>query len=116
VLKGIHSPQILGNNSQQCVLLLDDLRKGNCRALACTILLGSNLHVPDMNTVIHRELPYNVLRFVQQSGRAGRGAGSKGYSYVIVDPRKSNLNRFTGIDCFGAQLIFDWVMNELICR
>lgn len=103
-------------DEEQQQRVLDDLREGKCRAVACTILLGASLHVPDVNVVFHRGYPYNTIGYLQESGRAGRVIGSKGYSYVIVDPRQSNPNRVAGIDWLGAQLIYDWVNDDVHCR
>lgn len=53
--------------------LEDDLLNNKVRALVASVALGMGFDKPDLNFVIHFQLPGSVIGYYQQIGRAGRG-------------------------------------------
>lgn len=105
-----------GMDQTQVDQVLDDLRSGKVRGVVATILLGVALDVPDVSHVFHEDYPYNMVGFIQESGRPGRVRGSKGYSYVIVKHDSPNPNTVPNDDRLGAELVYIWVNTDTICR
>ena len=62
---------------------LQALRDGRARVCVATDVAARGLDMPDLNLVIHAELPQNRLALLHRSGRTGR-AGRKGLSVMIV--------------------------------
>ena len=61
-----------------------DFASGKIRVVAATVAFGMGVDVPGVDGVIHAALPRSVEEYVQQAGRAGRGA-----SYAGVGGEKS---------------------------
>ena len=64
-----------------------DFAAGRVRVVAATVAFGMGVDVPGVDGVIHAALPRSVEEYVQQAGRAGRGA-----SYAGVGGRGSGSN------------------------
>jgi ATP-dependent RNA helicase DeaD len=62
---------------------LQALRDGHARVCVATDVAARGLDLPDLNLVIHAELPQNKAALLHRSGRTGR-AGRKGISVVLV--------------------------------
>ncbi len=62
---------------------LQALRDGRARVCVATDVAARGLDMPDLDLVIHAELPQNRLTMLHRSGRTGR-AGRKGLSVMIV--------------------------------
>ena len=62
---------------------LQALRDGHARVCVATDVAARGLDLPDLNLVIHAELPQNKAALLHRSGRTGR-AGRKGTSVVLV--------------------------------
>ena len=67
---------------------LQALRDGHARVCVATDVAARGLDLPDLNLVIHAELPQNKAALLHRSGRTGR-AGRKGTSVVLVPTTKS---------------------------
>jgi hypothetical protein len=94
--------------------ILKSLRTGAVKAIACTTVLGVALDVPDIKYIFHLDYPYDMISYIQESGRCGRSDGSMGYSTVII-PQWTSI-RIPKLDLFGAQLIHDWAKDRTHCR
>lgn len=62
---------------------LQALRDGHARVCVATDVAARGLDLPDLNLVIHAELPQNKAALLHRSGRTGR-AGRKGTSVLLV--------------------------------
>jgi ATP-dependent RNA helicase DeaD len=63
---------------------LEALRAGTARVLVATNVAARGLDLPDVDLVVHADLPENTDSLTHRSGRTGR-AGKKGTSVVIAD-------------------------------
>ena len=63
---------------------LEALRSGKARVLVATNVAARGLDLPDVDLVVHADLPENADALTHRSGRTGR-AGKKGTSMVIAD-------------------------------
>ena len=66
---------------------LTALREGRAQACIATDVAARGLDLPDLDLVIHADLPTNKATFLHRSGRTGR-AGRKGVSVLLVPPQK----------------------------
>ncbi len=62
---------------------LQALRDGRARVLVATDVAARGLDLPDLQLVIHADLPHDAQVLLHRSGRTGR-AGKKGTSVMIV--------------------------------
>jgi ATP-dependent RNA helicase DeaD len=62
---------------------LDQLRRGEARVLVATNVAARGLHLPDVDLIVHADLPLNADSLIHRSGRTGR-AGRKGTAVVIA--------------------------------
>ena len=83
---------------------LQALRDGRARVCVATDVAARGIDLPNLELVIHAELPSNSDTLLHRSGRTGR-AGRKGVSALIVPPKlRSKANRLIG----GAKLQVTW--------
>lgn len=66
---------------------LSALRDGRAQVCIATDVAARGLDLPDLDLVIHADLPTNKATFLHRSGRTGR-AGRKGVSILLVPPTK----------------------------
>ena len=66
---------------------LAQLRDGRARVLVATDVAARGLDLPDLDVVIHADLPQNREVMVHRSGRTGR-AGRKGTSVLLVPSQR----------------------------
>ena len=72
---------------------LQSLRDGRARVCIATDVAARGLDLPDLELVIHADVPRNREALLHRSGRTGR-AGRKGVSALIVAPsRRRNAER-----------------------
>jgi ATP-dependent RNA helicase DeaD len=64
---------------------LDALREGRARVLVATNVAARGLDLPDVELVVHADLPDSAEDLTHRSGRTGR-AGRKGTSVVFAEP------------------------------
>jgi Helicase conserved C-terminal domain len=94
--------------------VLNLLRTGQARAVVCTTVLGAALDLWELKWVFHLDHPYDMISYIQESGRVGRNPNMPAFSYVIV-PQYSTPRHPTP-DRFGAKLIYDWARDSKSCR
>ncbi len=71
---------------------LQAMRDGRARVCVATDVAARGIDLPNLDLVIHADLPQNVETLLHRSGRTGR-AGRKGASILIANPkavRKAN--------------------------
>ena len=84
---------------------LQAMRDGRARVCVATDVAARGIDLPNLELVIHAELPTNAETLLHRSGRTGR-AGRKGISALIVPPKmKSKASRLLG----WAKLTAEWV-------
>lgn len=84
---------------------LQAMRDGRARVCVATDVAARGIDLPNLELVIHAELPTNAETLLHRSGRTGR-AGRKGISALIVPPKmKSKATRLLG----WAKLQAEWV-------
>ncbi len=72
---------------------LQSLRNGRAQVCIATDVAARGLDLPDLELVIHADVPKNRESLLHRSGRTGR-AGRKGVSVLIVTPnRRRNAER-----------------------
>ena len=82
---GLNAVPIAGDRAQgDRDRALDALRSGAARVLVATNVAARGLDLPDVDLVVHADLPENTDSLTHRSGRTGR-AGKKGTSMVIAD-------------------------------
>ncbi len=83
---------------------LQAMRDGRARVCVATDVAARGIDLPNLNLVIHAELPSNQDTLLHRSGRTGR-AGRKGVSALIVPPAvHKKANRLLG----WAKLTAEW--------
>ncbi|MGB7243123.1 MAG: DEAD/DEAH box helicase [Sulfitobacter sp.] len=83
---------------------LQAMRDGRARVCVATDVAARGIDLPNLELVIHADLPSNSDTLLHRSGRTGR-AGRKGVSALIVPAKlRSKANRLIG----GAKLKVEW--------
>ena len=65
---------------------LQAMRDGRARVCVATDVAARGIDLPNLNLVIHADLPTNTESLLHRSGRTGR-AGRKGVSALIIPPK-----------------------------
>ncbi|EAR50530.1 ATP-dependent RNA helicase, DEAD/DEAH box family protein [Oceanicola granulosus HTCC2516] len=65
---------------------LQAMRDGRARVCVATDVAARGIDLPNLDLVVHAELPTNVEGLLHRSGRTGR-AGRKGISALVVPPK-----------------------------
>ncbi len=68
---------------------LQAMRDGRARVCVATDVAARGIDLPNLELVIHADLPSNAEGLLHRSGRTGR-AGRKGISALIVTPKTTN--------------------------
>ena len=80
---------------------LQALRDGRAKVCIATDVAARGIDLPNLELVVHNDLPSNPETLLHRSGRTGR-AGRKGISALIVDPRSrgkaERLLRMAGVE------------------
>ncbi|WP_282027069.1 DEAD/DEAH box helicase [Limimaricola cinnabarinus] len=85
---------------------LQAMRDGRARICVATDVAARGIDLPDLELVIHAELPSNAETLLHRSGRTGR-AGRKGVSALIVPMKlRKKAERLLGF----AKLSADWTV------
>jgi ATP-dependent RNA helicase DeaD len=88
VERGFGAVMLSGELSQHDrTAALDSLRAGRARIGVCTDVAARGLDLPDLDLVVHADLPTNPETLLHRSGRTGR-AGRKGVSVLLVPHTK----------------------------
>src|SRR5579871_1909537 len=86
VARGFAATAISGERAQaERDRALDQLRRGEVRILVATNVAARGLHLPDVDLIVHADLPLNAESLTHRSGRTGR-AGRKGTAVVLATP------------------------------
>jgi len=64
---------------------IEALKQGEAQVLVATNVAARGLDLPEVDLVVHADLPLNADSLTHRSGRTGR-AGRKGRSVVVADP------------------------------
>jgi ATP-dependent RNA helicase DeaD len=84
--RGFAATAISGDRAQaERDRALDQLRRGEARVLVATNVAARGIHLPDVDLIVHADLPLNADSLIHRSGRTGR-AGRKGTSVVLATP------------------------------
>jgi ATP-dependent RNA helicase DeaD len=84
VARGFAATAISGERAQaERDRALEQLRRGDMRVLVATNVAARGLHLPDVDLIVHADLPLNAESLTHRSGRTGR-AGRKGTAVVIA--------------------------------
>ncbi len=82
--RGLTAVVLSGDRAQaERTRSLDAVKKGEARILVATNVAARGLDLPEVDLVIHADLPLNAEDLTHRSGRTGR-AGRKGTSVVIA--------------------------------
>ena len=73
----------LGNDKRNANFL--DWASNKVQVMVATNAFGMGIDKPDVQTVIHVELPESIESYFQEAGRAGRD-GNAAYSFVLYSP------------------------------
>lgn len=86
--RGFNAVALSGELSQsERNAALDALRSGRAQICIATDVAARGLDLPELDLVIHAELPTNKATMLHRSGRTGR-AGRKGICLLLVPPSK----------------------------
>jgi ATP-dependent RNA helicase DeaD len=84
VARGFAATAISGDRAQaERDRALEQLRRGDAQVLVATNVAARGLHLPDVDLIVHADLPLNADSLIHRSGRTGR-AGRKGTAVVIA--------------------------------
>jgi ATP-dependent RNA helicase DeaD len=84
VARGFAATAISGERAQaERDRALDQVRQGEARILVATNVAARGIHLPDVDLIVHADLPLNAESLTHRSGRTGR-AGRKGTAVVIA--------------------------------
>ena len=84
VTRGFAATVISGDRAQaERDRALEQMRQGLTRVLVATNVAARGLHLPDVDLIVHADLPLNAESLAHRSGRTGR-AGRKGTAVLIV--------------------------------
>lgn len=112
--KGIRTAAIHGKRNQnQRTRALQDFAAGRVQALIATDVVARGIHVEDVRTIIHFDLPADQKAYLHRSGRTAR-AGKSGIVVSLVPPdqvrdvqhikRRLRLRQpITGVDLTAIQ-------------
>lgn len=82
--RGFAATAISGDRAQaERDRALEQVRRGDARILVATNVAARGLHLPDVDLIIHADLPLNAESLTHRSGRTGR-AGRKGTAVVLA--------------------------------
>jgi ATP-dependent RNA helicase DeaD len=85
---GLQAAAISGDRAQgERNRALEAVRTGNAQVLVATNVAARGLDLPDVDLIVHADLPENAEALTHRSGRTGR-AGKKGMSVVMADLRE----------------------------
>jgi len=84
VARGFSATAISGDRAQaERDRALEQLRRGDAQVLVATNVAARGIHLPDVDLIVHADLPLNADSLIHRSGRTGR-AGRKGTAVVIA--------------------------------
>jgi ATP-dependent RNA helicase DeaD len=85
---GLRAAAISGDRAQgERNRALEAVRTGTARVLVATNVAARGLDLPDVDLIVHADLPENAEALTHRSGRTGR-AGKKGRSVLMADLRE----------------------------
>jgi ATP-dependent RNA helicase DeaD len=103
--RGFAATAISGDRAQaERDRALEQLRRGEAQVLVATNVAARGLHLPDVDLIVHADLPLNADSLIHRSGRTGR-AGRKGTAVVIATAaERRKAERLLG----AAHVKVDW--------
>ena len=105
VRRGFTAVVLSGDRAQnERTRALEALRSGDAQILVATNVAARGLDLPEVDLVVHADLPLNTESLTHRSGRTGR-AGRKGRSVVIANlAERRKAERLMA----GARVRFTW--------
>jgi ATP-dependent RNA helicase DeaD len=105
VRRGFSAVVLSGDRAQaERTRALEALRSGDAQILVATNVAARGLDLPEVDLVVHADLPLNTESLTHRSGRTGR-AGRKGRSVVIANlAERRKAERLMA----GARVRFTW--------
>lgn len=95
--------------------VLAQLRTGEVTVVVSTPLLGVALHVPAVDIVVHYGCPFDMLGYIQETGRAGRSRGAYATAITLISPTQQD-HAPQHPDYMGRALMKHFVESRLHCR
>ena len=107
VRQGFRAVVLSGDRAQaERNLALSALREGEAQVLVATNVAARGLDLPEVDLVIHADLPLNTEALTHRSGRTGR-AGRKGTSVLIANlAERRKAERLLA----GARVTYTWTV------
>jgi superfamily II DNA helicase RecQ len=114
-----------GKTKEQIDDILGRYRRGEIRVVVSTPLLGVALDLPDIKWAFHLSYPYNMVSYIQESGRPARLPGTTGFSTIIAPERRTlrkgeqpnrRPDEYDTPDRFGSQLVQVNADQNTFCR
>lgn len=104
-------------DTAEIALIIDRFRNDDrFRGLVASSILGVGLDVPNVSHVIHASFPRDVISFIQEAGRAGRGLSLSPSFSIVVLPPLLPLPVYPSDDVFGAQILRESILDQRSCR
>lgn len=105
-----------GLSREERAIKQDDWKKNRTRIIVCTNAFGMGIDKPDVQIVIHADVPDAIEHYYQESGRAGRD-GKRAYAVLLYDEPEldrlatSSVLRFPPIE--NIRKVYRSIMNYL---
>jgi superfamily II DNA helicase RecQ len=86
------------------------------RWIVATTGLGTGIDIKGIVIVVHMEIPYGLVDFIQQTGRGGRRDGEVVESVIVHDGRPAWYSRQAGdVEQLNRQAM-EWFVESVDCR
>ena len=99
---GIDAHAYTGDSAERREFLEQALLNNRIKALVSTTALGMGYDKPDLNFVIHYQMPNSVVAYYQQVGRAGRALACA-YGVLLSGSEEDSINNFFINNAFPTQ-------------
>lgn len=95
----------------------EDFECGKKPVIVSTTSLGNGVDIANVRDVIHFGVPYDIVTFSQESGRAGRDKRHSNSTVIVWrDWKDPQAHEEVDPDLFGARQMIQWVADSETCR